>query len=101
MCGADCDVELRRLQSGGFNGHNADTNGQLRVRVCMQEQERKLTLDLPMKMEKRVFRPSTSTKRSQAAGHRVHAKSCHHMSLSPYERQHLHNSKPLFTTMIN
>lgn len=66
----------------------------------MQEQEKKLTLDLPMKMEKRVFRPSTSTKRSQAAGHRVHAKSCHHMSLSPYERQHLHNSKPLFTTLI-
>ncbi len=38
-----------------------------------------LTFDLPMKMEKRVFRPSTSTKRSQAAGHRVHAKSCHHI----------------------
>ena len=34
------------------------------------------TFDLPMKMEKRILRPRTSTKRSQACGHLVQAKSC-------------------------
>ena len=40
------------------------------------------TLDLPMKMENSVLRPSTSTKRSHAAGHRVHAKSYKHSKSS-------------------
>ena len=40
------------------------------------------TFDLPMKMENRILRPSTSTKRSQACGHLVQAKSCAaHLSL--------------------
>ena len=51
--------------------------------------ERRATLDFPMKIENRIFRPRTSTNRSHAAGHLVQAKSCIRKSLltSPFEMQ--------------
>ena len=42
----------------------------------LEDQAVQHTFDLPMKMENRIFRPRTSTKRSQACGHLVQAKSC-------------------------